>query len=125
MTVKEKLESIERLEVLIDEKQKELSRIGSLMTFDDGSLTSKIAAYQNEVNAAIDKLIDTKQEIAAIIDNAATLTAIETKVLYLKYVDCKDWAQVAEEIYYTERHTQRIAAAALEKLENSHNYAGV
>jgi DNA-directed RNA polymerase specialized sigma subunit len=76
----------------------------------------KIADLQSEINADIDRLVDTKRQIAAMIskiDNARFRALLE-----LRYLCFKKWEEIAEIMHYSDRQVRRLHKQALDSFKN-------
>lgn len=70
---------------------------------------------EDQLDKAIDKLYQTKNEILAVIDQLED--GRERIALRAYYIDMKTWEEVAVELKYTWRQTMRIRKTALEHIE--------
>ena len=115
MTAKEYLKQIRKANIMIDYKQRQLDELRELCTsitspinsdkvqtsgVSDkiGDTVSKIIDLQNIINSDIDRLVDLKQEIMAVIDK---LDATYLQLIYLRYFEFRTWEQIACEMNYS------------------------
>ena len=70
---------------------------------------------EDKLDAAIDKLYQTKNEILSVIDQLED--GRERIALRAYYIDMRTWEEVAVELKYTWRQTMRIRKTALEHIE--------
>ena len=70
---------------------------------------------EDKLDAAIDKLYQTKNEILSVIDQLED--GRERIALRAYYIDMKTWEEVAVVLKYTWRQTMRIRKTALENAE--------
>ena len=73
--------------------------------------------------ADLDTMIEAEREYLEYLKNwnrsffeEAGLEADELDVMNRRYIDCLEWEEIAELLYYSKRHVQRIHGNALEKL---------
>ena len=80
----------------------------------DGGL-SRYADFAAQVDAQIDKLIDIKQEIAAVIAEVpdTTLRTLLTK----RYLNFEKWEKIAVDLNYSWRWTMKMHKQALQAVE--------
>lgn len=71
----------------------------------------KIVDSENEINAEIDKLVDLKRELRAVI-GAVEQPEYQT-LLELRYLCFKTWEQIAVAMVYSIQHTYRMHDQAL------------
>ena len=104
-----------------DETRDRLTRI--TQNYDgDGAQSSKdphkfdaLLELEDRLDAMIDKLYQTKNEILDAIDKLED--SRERIALRAYYIDMKTWEEVAVELKYTWRQTMRIRKTALEHIE--------
>jgi DNA-directed RNA polymerase specialized sigma subunit len=75
----------------------------------------KIVDLQNEINRDIDRLVDLKRELVAVI-KAVEDTEYQT-LLEKRYLCFQTWEQIAVDMGYNVRHLYRIHDEALEKVQ--------
>lgn len=75
----------------------------------------KIIDLQTEINKDIDRLVDLKREIVAMIKSVSN-TEHQT-LLELRYLCFKSWEQIAVDMGYNVRHVYRIHDEAVEKIK--------
>ena len=76
-----------------------------------GSLCAKIADLDAEINAEIDKLVDVQKDIMQTISRIGDerLRIILTE----RYIGCKTFEQIADDIHYSYKQTCRLHGQAL------------
>lgn len=87
--------------------------IGGRSKLED--VVCKIVDLQNEINADIDKLVDTKAEITDVIRQVKNEDY--RNLLELRYLCFKEWEQMAEEMHYSLRWTYALHGRALAAVE--------
>ena len=80
-------------------------------TFTMADTVTKIIALQAEINNDIDRLVDLKREMVAVIKAVAN-TERQT-LLELRYLCFKTWEQIAVEMNYTVRNVHLLHKEAL------------
>ena len=132
MTVKEYLSQAYRLDQRINSKIEQLKRWQDLAIKATSTLSKtsncsyenrhklednmvKIIDLKYEINNDIDRLIDLKKDIMALI-NAVKNPEYQT-LLELRYLCFKKWEQIAVEMDYSIQHIFRIHNKALEKIK--------
>lgn len=134
MTAQQRLESIRKLDELINAKLAERTRLRELATATtakpmDGmpftntgtvnqkiqDIVIKLVMLEEETNALIDKYIDEKQEIVRVIE---MLPEREYGVIHRYYIQGMTWEQVAEDIGYCTTQVWRIKKCALEIIDD-------
>ena len=78
-----------------------------------GYTVSKIIDLQNIINSDIDRLVDLKQEIMAVIDK---LDATYLQLIYLRYFEFRTWEQIACEMNYSCPWIWKLHGEALQKV---------
>lgn len=132
MNVVEWLESIRKLDQLIDAKIAEKERVRELMVNTVGSidgmphapgisdkvgnLTVKLISLEEELNALIDRYVDEKAEVVKAIEQ---LPEREYGVLHRYYLRSMTLEQVAEDIGYCTTQVWRIKKSAYELLKDA------
>lgn len=74
-------------------------------------IIGKIVDLENEINADIDKLVDLKREMVAII-KAVKNPEFQT-LLELRYLCFKTWEQIAVEMGYSTRNIYKLHDSAI------------
>lgn len=132
MGVKEYLQQIWMLNVKIDNKTEELTRLKAMAakvtsamsgevvsgTKNHDKLTdciAKIMELQEELNRDIDKYVDLKREAEAVISKLETPTHYQ--VLHSRYVLHKTWAEIANDMGITHQWANELHRLALNHLE--------
>lgn len=131
MTVKEYLGQAYRLDQRINSKLEQVASLNDLANKVTTTLTgmpknpnratstmadavTKIVDLQAEINRDIDRLVDLKREIVAIIktvDNTEYQTLLEKR-----YLCFETWEQIAVDMDYSIQHIYRIRDKALSKI---------
>ena len=128
MTARDYLSQAYRLDQRINSKLEQVESLNELATKVSSTLTgmpknpnhatstmadtvTKIIALQAEINNDIDRLVDLKREMVAVIkavENAERQTLLE-----LRYLCFKTWEQIAVEMNYTVRNVHLLHKDAL------------
>lgn len=127
MTAKEYLSQAYRLDQRIDSKIAQVSSLNDLATKCSATLTGmprnpnrgdstmadavcKIVDLQEEINRDIDRLVDLKREIVAVIK------AVENPeyqvMLEKRYLSFQTWEQIAVDMNYSIQHIYRLREKA-------------
>ena len=128
LTAKEYLNQARTLDMLINSRQNELyklrlmaksvssPKLGEKVKSGGGnnamSVVDKIIDMQRQINDEIDKLVDLKAEIRrriAMLDDP-----FEQTILTERYINNKDWAEIAKIIRYGERNIRYLHGRALQ-----------
>ena len=80
-----------------------------------GDAIAKLIIVEDVLNCKIDKLIDLKKEVCAVIDKVSNEN--QRKVLKKRYVLFKRWEQIACEMYMTYRNVCYIHGRALQAVQ--------
>ena len=88
---------------------------GSLNVYKMQDIIGKIVDLENEINADIDRLVDLKREMVAVI-KAVESPEYQT-LLELRYLCFKTWAQIAIEMDYSIEYAFRAHKKALGKVK--------
>ena len=132
MTIKEYLSQAYRLDQRINSKIEQLKRWQDLATKATSTLSKtsscsyenshkmednmvKIIDLKNEINNDIDRLIDLKKDIIALI-NGVNEQEYQT-LLELRYLCFKKWKQIALDMGYDVSWIHRLHNKALKKLK--------
>lgn len=123
---------IKKLDKLIENKQIEIQKLRTKLTYKGISYGDKVQAsiignptteaiaqivdYEAELNNDIDKLIDLKRETTKIIDSLDDADMID--LLYQRYFQYKEWEEIAVNIGMTCRNVHRLHGRALLSVEN-------
>ncbi len=131
MDAKIYLRQIRRIEILIDNKQKEIDALRSKLicsgtSFEEKVQTSKtnnreknllaLLEYQHELNETIDSLIDIKREVSNVIDQLENPEAID--ILYKRYFQFMKWEDIAFLKGYTMQGIHKLHAKALKDIQS-------
>lgn len=81
-----------------------------------GSLCAKIADLDAEINAEIDKLVDVQKDIMH------TIGKVDDEryriILTERYIDCKTFEQIADDIHYSYMQIFRLHGQSLAAVQN-------
>lgn len=129
MTAKEYLRKAFYLDIKINCKIDQIKRLKDLVLNLGGNVTgiprshepkgfdvtiNKIVDLQNEINQEIDKLVDLKRDITTVIEE---VTNEEYRlILELRYLNYKNWEQIALEMGYTSRNIHYMHGEALKEI---------
>ena len=80
-----------------------------------GDLVAKIIGLQDEINHKIDRYVDLKREISALLEQIEDPDQV--KVLHKRYFEYKPWEQIACEMGYSYRNVCYIHGKALQAFE--------
>ena len=80
-----------------------------------GDAIAKIIDMQDEINRKIDKYVDLKREISALLEQIQD--ADQVKVLHMRYFEYKPWEQIACEMNYSYRNVCYVHGKALQAVE--------
>ena len=128
MTARDYLSQAYRLDQRINSKLEQVESLNELATKVSSTLTgmpkntnratstmadtvTKIIALQEEINNDIERLVDLKREMVAVI-KAVSNTERQT-LLELRYLCFKTWEQIAVEMNYTVRNVHLLHKEAL------------
>ena len=128
MTARDYLSQAYRLDQRINSKLEQVESLNELATKVSSTLTgmpknpnsatstmadtvTKIIALQAEINNDIERLVDLKREMVAVI-KAVSNTERQT-LLELRYLCFKTWEQIAVEMNYTVRNVHLLHKEAL------------
>ncbi len=67
------------------------------------------------IEASIERLAALKKDIALLVEGLPELEL--RRVLELRYLNCKKWEEIADDMSYNFRHVHRLHARALARLE--------
>lgn len=132
MTAKEYLKQAYRLDLQIDAKLEQLSRLKDLAQKCTATMTGmphnpsgsktrmadtieKIVDLQNEINADIDKLVDLKRDIGRLIKSVPDPE--QQTILEKRYLCYLSWEQIAVDMNYSIQHIFRLHDKALENIK--------
>lgn len=131
MTAKEFLNQAYRIENMIDVKLDQLKIYKALSTKATSALSAsprtgtpnihrmediiiKMVDLENEIILSLDKLLDTRLEISAAIDN---IPCKEYRmILELRYLCYMPWSEIAAKLKYSKQHTFRLHDEALKEV---------
>lgn len=80
-----------------------------------GDAVAKIVDLQAEINQKIDKFVDMKREISAVLEMLDDPDQV--KVLHKRYFEYKQWERIACEMNYSFRNVCYIHGKALQAVE--------
>lgn len=113
--INNKMEELERLKAMvtkITQTLREDAGGGSRSQDKVGDAVSRIVDLQTELNAEIDRYIDSKAEIRNALNKIQKQRYFD--VLYKRYVLFKTWQQIADEMGYADiRNVYRLHGRAL------------
>ena len=134
MKVKEFLNKIRHIDMMIDCKLEQTYNLRSRLTSINVSMServqssldpdkftntiSKIVELEKEINDDIDKLVDLKSIARKAIESLDN--DIEKMVLYKRYFENKTFEQISVELNYSWRRIHQFHGDALKKLERCH-----
>lgn len=134
MQVKEFLNKIRHIDMMIDCKVEQVMNLRSRLTsiscpmgekvqssLDPDKFTnpiSKIIELEQEINEDIDKLVDLKRVARRMIEQLED--DVEKMVLYKRYFENKTFEQISVEMNYSWRRIHQFHGDALKKLERLH-----
>jgi len=132
MTVIETLEKIRCLDALIDSKLEQEHHLREMATSISASVSdgmqkssshvpdkigvivAKIVDLQQEINADIDRYVDTK---AALVEAVKKLPLDERTILEMHYFSHTSISKIAEKLHYTKRNVYYLRDKAIADLE--------
>lgn len=117
-SINAKLEEIKELRALATKMSPSLSgESHSKGTISDrvGRTVAKIADLESEVNDEIDRLVELKTEIRAMVSSLGDV--LLRNLLERRYILGMGWEKIAEEMGYTPRHITRLHNQAIARLQ--------
>ena len=120
MNIKEYLQKAFRLNVMIDTYKQQLEQfralIDSVMPIikNNSSLMTKTKAYEASIKTKIDRCMHLKVEIQNTI--AAVEDDRDRHLLQKRYIECKAWNVIADEMYYSDQYIQKLHQKILQKI---------
>lgn len=132
MNAKEYLQQVQKLDVMIRNKQIEVEQWKAIATSSTSNssdservqtsseqqkMANAIARYidiENEINAAIDRLVDLKKDVIQTIEQ---LPAIEYDVLHMKYIQFKSFEEIGEKYKKTKRWAESTNGTAIQYVQ--------
>lgn len=130
MTAKDYLSQVRRATVLIRLKQREIDKLQQGLEYkavnyevervqssanDRTDLICKLLDFEHELKEQIKELVNLKGEIIKTIDTIKDTDLIE--VLYLRYLECMQWEEIALKMNYSYRWILKLHGQALLKIE--------
>jgi len=132
VTAKEYLSQAYRIDQRINSKLEQVRSLRSLAEKASSTLTdmpnssqrnvhrmedviTKIVDLEAEINADLNRLIDTKREIVTMIkcvDSPESQTLLE-----LRYLCFRTWEEISVELHYDIRHVHRLHGRALSEVD--------
>ena len=117
--INSKLEHLEKLEALAQKTTMDLTKEkvtgGNGTTSPMENVVVKIIELKREINEDIDRLIDLKKEIGKVISNIDNPSY--QLILEMRYVNNRDWEEIAEEMNIGIRTLFRLHGKALKELD--------
>lgn len=83
-----------------------------------GNMVARIVDMERELQSDIDKYIDVKGHIITQIESMPKES--HYKVLFARYVEEKQFDDIADEMHHSLRHVMRLHASALEAFEEKY-----
>ena len=123
-SINAKLDEIKELRSLAAKLSPSLSgESHSVGTFSDrvGRTAAKISDLETEVNERIDRLLETKAAITAMINSLDDI--LLQNLLERRYILGFSWEKIAEDMNYTPRHITRLHNKAIARLEQLYSNA--
>jgi DNA-directed RNA polymerase specialized sigma subunit len=125
------LRKIKLLDAHIDNKLNDLATLRTMVTKITATITpvavsgsgnqdklgdavAKIVDLQDEINRDIDRYIDAKREVSAVLEKLQDPDHV--KVLHKRYIEYKPWEQIACEMHCTYRNVCYIHGKALQEV---------
>ena len=118
MRIRIMMEELERMKSFTEKVTSTLSDISVSGTKNNdkmGDAVVKIVELRNEINSEIDRFIDLKMEVIAVLDDVANED--QYAVLYKRYVQFKTFEKIACEMNMTYRNVCYIHGRALQAVE--------
>lgn len=113
-----KMEDLEQLKAFTTKVTSTLSDVSVSGTKNNdkmGDAIVRIIELQNDINCEIDRLVDLKKEVCAVLDKVSNED--QHTVLYKRYVLFKTWEQIACDMNMTYRNVCYIHGRALQAVE--------
>lgn len=137
MTAKDYLRQLKRLDTIITQKLQELNDLRATLDCLGGTDYSKervqtsptgdasfisrihsIIEMETEIDAEIDRYIDTKHKIINQIQGLKDTRHIE--ILFKRYVEFKSIEAIADEMHYTDQYVKEMLGHALCSFQNTY-----
>lgn len=118
MRIRIMMEELERMKSFTEKVTSTLSDISVSGTKNNdkmGDAVVKIVELRNDINNEIDRFIDLKMEVIAVLDDVANED--QYAVLYKRYVQFKTFEKIACEMNMTYRNVCYIHGRALQAVE--------
>lgn len=113
-----KMEDLEQLKAFTTKVTSTLSDVSVSGTKNNdklGDAIVRIIELQNDINCEIDRLVDLKKEVCAVLDEVSNED--QHTVLYKRYVLFKCWEQIACDMNMTYRNVCYIHGRALQAVQ--------
>lgn len=107
-------DEIKELEALSEYVSPRLSAGGIGISDKVGNSAAKIADKKRELEHLIDKALELMDEIEACINRVENPRL--RYILFERYISCRKWEDIAEELNYTVRQIHRLHGRALQKM---------
>lgn len=118
MDAKEFLKRVRKIDILIENKHKEIDKLKRLYLINKScgnKEATEIENYECDLTNQIYWLIETKQEIQSIIDQIKEAELID--ILYKRYFDYKSWETIASELFVTFQWVHKLHSKALKEVQ--------
>lgn len=118
MRIRIKMEDLEQLKAFTTKVTSTLSDVSVSGTKNNdkmGDAIVRIIELQNDINCEIDRLVDLKKEVCAVLDKVSNED--QHTVLYKRYVQFKTFEKIACEMNMTYRNVCYIHGRALQAVE--------
>ena len=120
MEAKDFLKQIRKINILIENKQKEIDKLKALKVCsvvcgNQPIVKNSIETFENELNENIVALVDTKKKVQRVIDQIKEVDLVE--VLYKRYFHFETWEQIALDKYCTFQWVHKLHAKSLKEVQ--------
>ena len=133
MSVKEQLQQIRKINVMIDYKLREIESLRTLAesttvilksdpvqsSSEDkiGSIVARIVDLEHDIDSEIDNLVDIKTKLYKTIEQ---LDVISFELMYKRYFEFKSWDTISNEMSYSRQGLWKLHGKILQKLESGY-----
>ena len=118
MEAKEFLKRIRKIDILIDNKQREIDKLKRLYLVNKAcgnTEANELEEYECQLTNQIFYLLETKREVQNIIDQLQDAELID--ILYKRYFDYKSWETIASDLFVTFQWVHKLHARALNEVQ--------